>query len=124
MNNVYLCFFCSLSHSFYHHCCVQQFRASLKRIFKHEIKPQSTAINETITNQISESSSRVYIECSFVNFKSRYKDGSKIARNINLINLKKKREIRVLIENQNRNNNDLMMSRNSECQISKTSVYL
>lgn len=84
-----------------------QFRSSWKRLFKRE-HTRTIAINETITNQITESSGRVYMECSFTNFGKKKKSiGRKSSKthNINLINLSTKKEFTILIDDQNLNNN-------------------
>lgn len=65
-----------------------------------------------MTNQISESSGRAYIECSFTSFdkrkRSRHKNRAekKAARNVSLITMNKMQETRILIEKKTQNNNN------------------
>ncbi|KAG5672470.1 hypothetical protein PVAND_002597 [Polypedilum vanderplanki] len=85
-----------------------QFRASWRRVFGKEKPNHSVGGNETITNQISESSSRVYIECSFKKFdkkrKSRHKgSGRTTTESIQLIKLNNLEDSKS-IENKNNNN--------------------
>lgn len=62
-----------------------QFRAAWKRVRGKE-KSQVTHINETTINQISNSSSHGYIECSFKNFDKKKKNQKK--QHSNRMNLK------------------------------------
>lgn len=62
-----------------------QFRAAWSRVCGKE-KAASTTINDTIVNQISDTSSRAYIECSFTNFDKKKKSRSK-EKSINKVNL-------------------------------------
>jgi hypothetical protein len=77
-------------------------------------------VNETTVNQISESSSRAYIECSFTNFdkkkKSRHKDTT--GQNANLISLshKKLKNINETLGNSmnSMNNNNSVLNNNKK----------
>lgn len=69
---------------------LQQFRAAWRRIRGKE--NSSVPVNETTVNQISDASSKAYIECTFTNFdkrkKSRHKE--KKIQNTSLISLSQK----------------------------------
>lgn len=92
---------------YYHVCLYLQFRAAWRRV--RGIDVTKAPVNETTVNQISESSSRAYIECSFTSFdkkrKSRHKE--KTVQNANLISLshKKLKNINETLGNSGNNNN-------------------
>ncbi|XP_070507688.1 vertebrate ancient opsin-like [Chironomus tepperi] len=94
-----------------------QFRASWRRIFGKE-NHHTTTMNETLTNQMSESSCRGYMECSFTSFdkkkKSRHKGNRKRAKIIQL-NEKKDKDLNILIGSQKlrHNNNEIMKNHNN-----------
>jgi hypothetical protein len=90
-----------------------QFRAAWRRIRGKDKTPAT--VNETTINQISESSSKAYIECSFVGFekkkkKSRHKD--KKVQNTSLISLSNKK-IKNINETLGTNNNNNLLNNSS-----------
>lgn len=85
----------------------------------------TATINETVTNQISETSSRAYIECSFTNFdkrkKSRHKGNKKMK--IIKVNASQGRDLNNLLEKQTlQNNNEIIRNHNNNFRNTQTEL--
>jgi hypothetical protein len=98
----------------------KQFRAAWRRVCgKDNVNP---TINETTVNQLSDSSSKAYIECSFIGSERKKKNRSKqkpISK-ADLLELNNKK-----LKNINEtycNNNNIIMSKNNEIIKSQTVV--